>query len=861
MKLQLPFNYATLCVLASLFPFATFAQSTAFTYQGRLNDGANAAAGIYDLRFAIYDSASGGVQQGNAVTNSATAISNGLFTVTLDFGNQFPGADRWLEIGVRMNGGGAFTTLSPRQPITAAPYAVQAANAGSVAAANINGTVALAQLPSSLVTNGASGVNISGMFSGNGSGLANVPGTLTPQLVAGTNVTALPNQTYTLINAAPTTVNLPVTATVGDVVQVNGHGAGGWQIQGPAGVTWTARESSRQWRSVASSADGSKLVAGVFNNVVGQLYTSTDSGTNWTARGSIQYWTSVASSADGVKLAAVGSQGQIYTSTDSGVTWVPREANRYWQAVASSTDGTKLVAVEYTGRIYTSTDSGTNWTARENSRLWYSVASSADGSKLAAVVLNGQIFTSTDSGTNWTARENNRGWVTVTSSADGSKLVAGNYGGQIFTSADSGTNWTARDSSRDWQSVASSADGSKLVAGVYGGQIYTSMDSGLTWTPRDSNRNWQCVASSADGSKLVAGVHNGQLYTSAPLSVGGAQGTAQQFQYFGNGVWQPLGMPDTSLSANVSLLGQSIESSEISDGTIVNADVNGSAAIADTKLATIATAGKVADTALSANVSLLGQSIESSEISDNAIVNADVNAGAAIAYSKLNLTNSIVNADISGSAAIGDTKLATIATAGKVADTALSANVARLNGTNVFTGTNSFSGVTIATNANNQFAGTIDSPYLKFAEVTTGTTQGGTANVGTNNWRYFNTKQFDTYNLGATNGAGDIVLPAGTYQCRISAPAFEVSTHQIRLRTSGGTTLLYGTTAYSASVNDRSLVEGQFTLASTTTLRVQHWCFLGNPGNGLGALDNDADIWGDAPNFNIFATAEFWKIK
>ena len=59
---------------------------------------------------------------------------------------------------------------------------------------------------------------------------------------------------------------------------------------------------------------------------------------------------------------------------------------------------------------------------------------------------------------------------------------------------------------------------------------------------------------------------------------------------------------DGRLSANVSLLGQTIESAEITDGTIVNADINAAAAIADTKLATISTAGKVADSALSANV-------------------------------------------------------------------------------------------------------------------------------------------------------------------------------------------------------------------------------------------------------------------
>jgi len=109
------------------------AQGTAFTYQGRLDDGLNPANGIYDLTFALFDQASGGAQQGGVIINSATTISNGLFAVSLDFGNQFPGANRWLEISVRTNGGGAFSTLSPRQAITVAPYAVTAGNiTGSV---------------------------------------------------------------------------------------------------------------------------------------------------------------------------------------------------------------------------------------------------------------------------------------------------------------------------------------------------------------------------------------------------------------------------------------------------------------------------------------------------------------------------------------------------------------------------------------------------------------------------------------------------------------------------------------------------------------------------------------------------------
>jgi hypothetical protein len=117
---------------AFCFPLSVLAQGTAFTYQGRLNDGSGPATGIYDLRFAVYDAATAGTQQGPLVANAATPISNGVFTVTLDFGNQFPGADRWLEIGVRTNGGAAFAVLEPRQPLTATPYAVFAQGASSL---------------------------------------------------------------------------------------------------------------------------------------------------------------------------------------------------------------------------------------------------------------------------------------------------------------------------------------------------------------------------------------------------------------------------------------------------------------------------------------------------------------------------------------------------------------------------------------------------------------------------------------------------------------------------------------------------------------------------------------------------------
>ena len=54
-----------------------FSQGTAFTYQGRLNDGGNPATGLYDFRFAIYDSSNvpGNIIAG-PVTNSAVGVNS-----------------------------------------------------------------------------------------------------------------------------------------------------------------------------------------------------------------------------------------------------------------------------------------------------------------------------------------------------------------------------------------------------------------------------------------------------------------------------------------------------------------------------------------------------------------------------------------------------------------------------------------------------------------------------------------------------------------------------------------------------------------------------------------------------------------
>jgi len=292
------------------------------------------------------------------------------------------------------------------------------------------------------------------------------------------------------------------------------------------GVVWTQEGIQQPWVSVASSSDGTNLVAvsGGDDNA-GYIYTSADSGVTWVQRTSTKLdWYSVASSSDGTKLVAAAMNDYIYTSVDAGLTWVQRGNMYEWSSVASSADGTKLVAGSLGGYIYTSVDSGLTWTQRGTAQFWSSMASSSDGTKLVAVTAGGfskGIYTSADSGVTWTQTDTQSGWVSVASSSDGTKLVAavGNNG-YIYKSSDSGVTWTQTTApEQPWMSVASSSDGMKLVA-VNRSQdvaytVYTSTDSGATWTQQDTSRNWSSVASSADGTKLVAVTFGGYIYTSS----------------------------------------------------------------------------------------------------------------------------------------------------------------------------------------------------------------------------------------------------------------------------------------------------------------------------------------------------------
>jgi hypothetical protein len=124
----------TVLLLAT--PSLALAQSSAFTYQGRLTDAGTAAGGLHDFRFRLYDSPTGGAQVGSTQCVDNLQVAAGLFVATLDFGQQFTSpADRFIEIDVRRDTGldctntTGYTTLTTRQLITAAPTASHAKSA------------------------------------------------------------------------------------------------------------------------------------------------------------------------------------------------------------------------------------------------------------------------------------------------------------------------------------------------------------------------------------------------------------------------------------------------------------------------------------------------------------------------------------------------------------------------------------------------------------------------------------------------------------------------------------------------------------------------------------------------------------
>lgn len=101
--------------------------TSAFSYQGQLKNINGAVNGVCDFQFTLWEAADASASLATR-THTNVSVTNGLFTIPdLEFGNVFYGFQRWLGIAVRCpSGSGDYTTLTPRQAISAVPYALYA---------------------------------------------------------------------------------------------------------------------------------------------------------------------------------------------------------------------------------------------------------------------------------------------------------------------------------------------------------------------------------------------------------------------------------------------------------------------------------------------------------------------------------------------------------------------------------------------------------------------------------------------------------------------------------------------------------------------------------------------------------------
>ena len=245
---------------------SVLSQTTAFTYQGSLQNGGIPANGNYDFEFGLFSVVSGGTQMGATFPIPNVAVANGVFTVSLDFGSQFPGANRFLEVRVRQTGGGAFTTLTPRQLVNSSPYSIQSLNA-------TNATTA------TNATNATTAVNVSGVVAiangGTGSTTKNFVDLTTNQSVGGTkrftNAPIADGSQLTNINGANITNNtINASALASDTFPNNRNlsllGQRRWDLlgqrvavgNGPRGVAF---DGANIWVTNAGSNNVTKLRA------------------------------------------------------------------------------------------------------------------------------------------------------------------------------------------------------------------------------------------------------------------------------------------------------------------------------------------------------------------------------------------------------------------------------------------------------------------------------------------------------------------------------------------------------------------------------------------------------------------------
>ncbi len=241
---------------------------TAFTYQGQLKSSGAAYTGTCDMQFSLFDALAAGTQIGTTQTLTAVTVTSGLFTVELDFGaNVFTGEKRYLEIAVKCGADASYTTLSPRQQLTAVPYAVYAPTTENFSG-NLAGDVTGAQ--SSTTVEKIQGRNVATTAPTNGQVLKWNGSAWEPATDKDTTYTAgagldLTGTTFSILG----TYQLPQSCSANQIAKWNGSA---WACANDDGVTsaWllTGNSGTDANTNFLGTTDGVSLTLRA-NNTIG----------------------------------------------------------------------------------------------------------------------------------------------------------------------------------------------------------------------------------------------------------------------------------------------------------------------------------------------------------------------------------------------------------------------------------------------------------------------------------------------------------------------------------------------------------------------------------------------------------------
>lgn len=148
----------------------------------------------------------------------------------------------------------------------------------------------------------------------------------------------------------------------------------------------------------------------------------------------------------------------------------------------------------------------------------------------------------------------------------------------------------------------------------------------------------------------------------------------------------------------------------------------------------------------------------------------------------------------------------------------------------------------------------ITTPFLHIQDQKAANTAGGTCTAGSWQTRVLNTKLTDE--ITSTLGSNQFTLPAGTYYCEATAPAFGVTEHQAALyNVTDAAYVLKGSSELSNSGSTNcSIVRGRFTISGTKTFELRHRSQGTRATNGFGFPVNF-----DSAN-EIYSDLKIWKV-